>query len=77
MPSTTAWLNALTDAIVRGNLDVESARALVIKAHSNTAEELREQVSLYPTVDAAAKALGVSRATLYRRMGLKVQAAHV
>jgi len=73
---TSAWLNALNDAVIRGTIDVESARALVIQAHSNTQQELRQQVSLYPTIDKAAEALGVSRATLYRRMGLKAQGAH-
>lgn len=67
-------LSALTDAIVKGQIDVESARALVIQASSATQEELRQEVALYPTIEAACQALNCSRATLYRRMALSKKA---
>ena len=77
MTSRAAWLSALTDAIVRDQISVESARSMVIAAHSATQQEVRQQVALYPTIDLAAEAMNVSRSTLYRRMGLhKVKAAH-
>jgi transcriptional regulator of acetoin/glycerol metabolism len=69
-PDTHSWLNALTDAIVRGQIDVETARSLVIQASSAQpiSEEMQQVIDLNPTVGAAARAMGVSRATLYRRM---------
>jgi transcriptional regulator of acetoin/glycerol metabolism len=69
--TTRSILNALTGAILRGQMDVETARSLVIRASSDQQTEVEEQLSLNPTATKAAKALGISRATLYRRLAAK------
>jgi transcriptional regulator of acetoin/glycerol metabolism len=73
--TTRSMLKALTGAILRGQMDVETARALVIQASSDARQaqqdEIQQMLTLTPTADAAAKALGISRATLFRRMSAK------
>lgn len=66
--SKSSWLGALTQAILTDSISVETARKLVIEAHSQTRQEVEEAVELYPTAKAAAASLGISKATLYRRL---------
>jgi len=72
--TTRSMLNALTNAILADNISVEQARQLIISASHDGEQELREAVELEPTAALAAKTLGISKATLYRR--LSKAAAH-
>jgi hypothetical protein len=70
--TTRSMLKALTSAILRGQMDVETARALVIAASADQRQqeqtEVQQMLTTCPTADVAAKALGISKATLYRRL---------
>jgi transcriptional regulator of acetoin/glycerol metabolism len=69
--TTRSMLNALTGAILRGQMDVETARNLVITASSIQRQEdenLLQVLETSPTAALAAKTLGISRATLFRRL---------
>lgn len=72
--TTRSLLNALTGAILRGQMDVETARSLVISASSDQYREVEQELSTAPTAQAAADVLGISRATLYRRLRAKAAA---
>ena len=72
--TTRSMLSALTGAILRGQMDVETARALVIAASTGQRQEVEQELTTAPTAAVAAKALGISRATLYRRLARKAVA---
>lgn len=72
--TTRSMLNALTNGIVNDNLDVETARRVLLSAYYGEKQEVEQEVDLAPTATAAAKSLNISRSTLYRRMAKKAGA---
>jgi hypothetical protein len=72
--TTRSMLNALTNAIVNDNLDVQTARSLLLSAYYSEQQELQQQVELASTAAMAAKSLGISKATLYRRLAKRAGA---
>lgn len=68
-PALKGQLEALTQSILRNEIDVETARHLVIEAHA-LREEFQEAIAGTLTNEQAAHKMGMSRATFYRRKAL-------
>jgi transcriptional regulator of acetoin/glycerol metabolism len=67
--TTRSMLNALNNAILSDNITVEHARVLLMNAYrGDDNQEVQQMVEMYPTASAAAQAMGISRATLYKRL---------